>query len=513
MTLAAWVARAGRARPGSPAVGLGGETVLTYGALADRVARLAGGLRDRLGLAAGERVALAMANVPAYAEVLFGIWHAGLSAVPMNAKLHQSEFRHILEDSGARVCLATEGLAATVAEAGADGLDHVIAAGSADYEALVAGAPRDLEIVAPDALAWLFYTSGTTGRPKGAMLTHRNLTAMTLNYFADFDRIGPGDTILHAAPLSHGSGLWMLPHVAAGAVNVMPESGGFDADEIYSLIARWPRVSMFAAPTMVRRLTVHPGGGDTANLKLVTYGGGPMYVEDAVAALDRFGPRLAQLYGQGESPMTITHLSPEDHAARDHPSWRDRLASVGVADSVVQVRVVDGDGRPLGPGEKGEVAVFGDTVMAGYWRNAEATARTLRDGWLLTGDVGHLDEDGYLTLTDRSKDVIISGGTNIYPREVEEVLLAAPGVAEVSVIGRPHADWGEIVVAYVVAEPGATPHEGMLDRLCLERMARFKRPKRYRFVDALPKNNYGKVLKTALREMEAAREDSPAAAP
>ena len=228
-----------------------------------------------------------------------------------------------------------------------------------------------------------------------------------------------------------------------------------------------------------------------------------MYVEDIRQALDVMGDTFVQIYGQGESPMTITALARHHFADRAHTRYADRLASVGVAQSLVEVRVGDGEGRPLPSGETGEVLVRGETVMAGYWRNAEATEKAIRDGWLFTGDVGSLDADGFPTLKDRSKDVIISGGTNIYPREVEEVPLTHRGVAEVSVIGRKHPDWGEEVVAFVVAKPGAQPTAGELDRLCLDAIARFKRPKDYRFVPSLPKNNYGKVLKTDLRELDA----------
>jgi long-chain acyl-CoA synthetase len=373
--------------------------------------------------------------------------------VPVNAKLHPSELRYILDHSGARVCFATAGHLTTLEAAGSAGLEHVIEAGGADHRKLL-GEPLPMANVAPSDLAWLFYTSGTTGRPKGAMLTHRNLAVMSLNYFADFDRVLPGDTILHAAPMSHGSGLWMLPHVAAGACNIVPESGGFEPDEIFSLMRDWPNLTVFAAPTMVRRLTAHASDADTANLKLITYGGAPMYVADTLAALARFGPKLAQLYGQGESPMTITHLSREDHARQE------LLGTAGVADSCVEVQVVDENDNPLPEGEAGEIVCRGDTVMAGYWENAEATAETLRGGWLHTGDLGVFDAHGYLTLTGRSKDLIISGGSNVYPREVEEVLVRAPGVAEACVIGRPDPDWGEAVIAYIVAEPGAQPARG-----------------------------------------------------
>ncbi len=242
---------------------------------------------------------------------------------------------------------------------------------------------------------------------------------------------------------------------------------------------------------------------DTTNLKAVIYGGGPMYVEDILAAMDRFGNKFTQLYGQGEAPMTITALNQDFHAMRDHPRYLERLGSVGRSMSGLLVRTADEHDVTLPPGEIGEILVKGDIVMKGYWDNPEATASTLRGGWLHTGDVGSFDEDGFLTLKDRSKDMIISGGTNIYPREIEEVLLRHPAVNEVSVIGRPDPEWGEVVVAYVVAEDPEAASPSALDALCLEHVARFKRPKDYRYLDGLPKNNYGKVLKTELRERDA----------
>ena len=261
---------------------------------------------------------------------------------------------------------------------------------------------------------------------------------------------------------------------------------------------------MFAAPTMVKRLVDHPVDADTAGLKTIVYGGGPMYVADCKAALRRFGFKLAQIYGQGESPMTITCLDKAQHADVAHPRYEQRLASVGHAFSGVEVRVADAEDRPLPAGEIGEILVRGDVVMAGYWNNPGASAETLRNGWLHTGDVGSMDADGFLTLKDRSKDVIISGGSNIYPREVEEVLLRHLAVSEVSVVGQADAEWGEIVIAFVVPR-GTAPDTAELDALCLDHIARFKRPKRYVMVEALPKNNTGKVLKTRLRELLAGR--------
>jgi acyl-CoA synthetase (AMP-forming)/AMP-acid ligase II len=488
MNLAQLLAAAARRLPREPAIALGTRTIATYAQLAARVASLSAALRERFGLAPGARVALVMKNCPQYYEAMFACWHAGLAAVPVNAKLHPKEVAYIIGNSGARLCFATPDLASSVAGC------EVMDVASPAY-ARLEGAPDAPAEVRPEDLAWLFYTSGTTGVPKGAMLTHRNLLFATQAYYADIDRLGPGDSILHAAPMSHGSGLYGVPHVAAGALNVIPESGGFEPEEIFGLVAAHRGVSFFAAPTMIVRLLASPAAGeaDLANLKTITYGGAPMYVADALRAIDFFGPRLYQLFGQGESPMTITGLPQSEHAARQH------LETCGFARTGVEVRVADDADRDLPPGEVGEILTRSDCVMAGYWENPQATAQTLRGGWLHTGDLGSLDEAGYLTIRDRSKDMIISGGSNIYPREIEEVLLRHPAVAECSVVGRPHPEWGEEVVAFIVRRGELSPQE--LDALCLEHIARFKRPRDYRFVDALPKNNYGKVLKTELRRL------------
>mgnify|MGYP001602208097 FL=1 len=413
-----------------------------------------------------------MKNCPQYWELLFACWHAGLTAVPMNAKLHAKEFGYIIENCGAKVCFYHP----------------------EEFEKLE-GEPRQPAATRPDDPAWLFYTSGTTGVPKGAVLTHRNLLYATQAYFSDIDRLGPQDAILHPAPLSHGSGLYGLPHFAAGALNVIPASGGFDAAEIFELLERWPNASFFAAPTMIVRLLASPPARAPAPLKTIIYGGAPMYVADSLRAIELFGPRLYQLYGQGESPMTITGLPQGFHESRTN------LETCGYARTGVEVKIFDDADRELPPGEVGEIVTRSDCVMAGYWNNPEATAATLRGGWLHTGDLGSLDERGFLTIRDRSKDLIISGGSNIYPREIEEVLLRHPAVAECSVVGRPHPEWGEEVIAFVVLKEKILElNTDELDDLCLQSIARFKRPKDYRFVDGLPKNNYGKVLKTELRK-------------
>jgi long-chain acyl-CoA synthetase len=480
------------------------QGTLVYGALEAQVQCIAGALLDRHRLPPGSRVALAMENCPELLPSLYGIWRAGLTAVPMNSKLHPREMAWIMSDSETRLCLATPKLADGLSAAGVSAypLPPVLATGSADYAALLAGPPAGNVPADRGAEAWVFYTSGTTGRPKGAVLTHRNLLFACHCYYADIDFIDPQDTMLHAAPLTHGAGLYGLAHLARGSHNIIL-SGSFDPERVLDAFATYANVSMFAAPTMVSRLINHgrAGSADTRGLKTIAYGGAPMYVADLKRALELFGPKLYQLYGQGESPMTITGLDKAMHADTGHPRYEERLGSAGVARTGVAVRVVGEDGQELPSGEIGEIVTKSDCVMKGYWNNPEANARALRDGWLWTGDLGALDADGFLTIKDRSKDMIISGGANIYPREIEEVLLTHPDVLEAAVVGRPHADWGEEVIAFVVRRGDAGLEAAALDRLCLDNIARFKRPKAYRFVDALPKNNYGKVLKTELREI------------
>jgi acyl-CoA synthetase (AMP-forming)/AMP-acid ligase II len=483
MNLAHLLLRSARWLPERPALAVGTRPALTYSELASRVSRLSALLQKRL--KRGERVALAMTNCPEYFEVLFACWHAGVVAVPMNAKLHAKEFAYILEHSGAKLCFTTPDLESTV--------PSPVSVSSTEYKYLLKEEAGDPAETGPDDPAWLFYTSGTTGVPKGAMLTHRNLLFATQAYFSDIDKLGTEDTIVHAAPLSHGSGLYGLAHFAAGAANVIPESGHFEPEEIYALMDHWPGVSMFAAPTMIVRLLASPAARSPANLKTIVYGGAPMYVADSLRAIELFGPRLYQLYGQGESPMTITGLPQAFH------EWKSHLETCGLARTGVEVKIFDADDHELPAGETGEIVTRSDCVMGGYWQDPEATGKALRGGWLHTGDVGSMDAEGFLTIKDRSKDLIISGGANIYPREIEEVLLRHPAVAECSVVGRAHAEWGEEVVAFVVTRESIPKEE--LEQLCLDNIARFKRPREYRFVESLPKNNYGKVLKTELRRL------------
>lgn len=468
------------------AVFLGERQVHTWAQLRDRVLRLATTLKalgDR-----GTRIAVASENRPEIIELMFAIWAAECVFVPINYKLHPREMADILADSGAVQVFASAKVAEGLASVTGVPVETI---DDQTYAARFDAGPADPPSTDPAALAWLFYTSGTTGKSKGAMLSHRNLMAMTLAHLADFDDPDEHCSLIHGAPMSHGSGLYIPPYVLRGARQVIPASSAFEPDEFLDLCGHHPGSSAFLAPTMVQRL-IQTDRPRPENLKTVVYGGGPMYVDSLKKSLAAYGPIFVQLYGQGEAPMTITGLRRRDHIDADDAT----LGSVGYPRSGVEVAVLTESGKPAGVDEIGEIVCRGDVVMSGYWNNPTATAATLKDGWLHTGDMGSFDNRGYLTLRDRSKDVVISGGSNIYPREVEEALLEHPDVVEAGVVGAPDPEWGEVVVAFVVGEVDAAG----LDAHLLERIARFKRPKRYEFIDALPKNSYGKVLKRELRE-------------
>lgn len=504
MNIANLLCRSGCQYDVQPAIALGDRVVLNYGQLAKKSAIIAKSLQEKFHLVAGDRVAIVAGNCPEYVELLFAIWHAGLIAAPINSKLHQNEYRYLIEHSGAKVCFVSKKLSHTFSNllTEIESFQSSIVINSPEYLTLSIGLPTTLCEKANNDPAWLFYTSGTTGKPKGAMISHHNLWVMTQGYFSDIDTISIGDCIIHAAPMSHGSGFYILPHIAKGAINVIPESGGFNEQELVDLISCHKGVSMFAAPTMVKRFVKYIEKTTTAlnNLKTIVYGGGPMYQNDLALAHQVFGNKLVQMYGQGECPMNICVLSKFHHDNTSNSEYKRRLASIGVPILGVEVKIADEEGEAIPEGEVGEILVRSDAVMLGYFNNLEATDKTICDGWLRTGDMAIQSHDGFISLVDRAKDVIISGGSNIYPREVEEILNNHPNVLEASVIGQVDPDWGEIVVAVVVVKPNLLVNEVQLDSFCLEHMTRFKRPKAYVFVDVLPKNSTGKILKTELRK-------------
>lgn len=488
---------AAKAAPHRPALLHGTRMLATYSDWL-RAVRQRSSWLSSLGLRPGDRLMLCMGNRPEYLELMYAALWTGVTIVPVNTKLHSREVQFILEHCGAKAIM-TDHLQELA-------LPSEVCAIDVDVLPPVADQPEaELHAALGDDTAWLFYTSGTTGRPKGAMLSHANLLAMTSSYRADVEAVCADDVYVYSAPISHGAGLYTFAYAAAAASHVIPESGGFDAGEVIDIAFRRGNVCMFAAPTMVSRLVAEAqrSGTKPTGFKVIVYGGGPMYVADITRALEVVGPYFAQIYGQGETPMTITCMTRQEV----EQAWRagdplQRLGSVGRSHSVVEVAVVDPYDARVPPGTPGEIVVRGPTVMKAYWGDAPATAVALRDRWLYTGDVGFLDDYGFLTLCDRSKDVIISGGSNIYPREVEEVLLEHESVEEVSVIGAPDPEWGEKIVAFIVVG-AAGVSDGDLDDLCVSRIARFKRPKEYVRLDVLPKNNNGKVLKTELRRLYA----------
>ena len=473
--------------PDRGALYYGDRRLCTWQELRERALRIATTIRGDRERGAGARIAIASENRPEIVELLFAVWAAECVVVPINYKLHPREMVQIIDDAGVSQVFASPTIAAGLAPLTGGPIETF---DTEDYSQRRAAPPSVSPATDSSALAWLFYTSGTTGRSKGAMLTHRSLTAMTVAHLADIDNPDEECSLIHAAPMSHGSGLYILPYVLRGARQVVPASGAFDAGEFLDLCEHHPGSSAFLAPTMVQRL-VETGRDRPGSLRTIVYGGGPMYVESLKMAMAAFGPVFAQIYGQGESPMTITGLRRADHDGADDAI----LGSVGYARSGMEVAVLRADNTPAATDEVGEIVCRGDALMSGYWNNPAATRDTLKNGWMYTGDMGSFDARGYLTLRDRSKDVVISGGSNIYPREVEEVLLEHPGVSEACVVGTPDAEWGEVVVAFIVGSAAA----GELDAHMLHRLARFKRPKRYVLVDELPKNSYGKVLKRELR--------------
>ena len=483
----------------------------TYRRLDERVNRLANAL-GRLGVSPHDHVALLMYNCTEMLEAMFACFKAGCGAVPINFRLHPKEIAFIIDHSQASVAIISPEFNQSILDI-RDRIPQVqrfitvSAAGDEllDYENLLAAESdqfQDAE-VAPDDVAWIFYTSGTTGQSKGAMLSHRNLLAMTMCFYADMcPGFGFEEVDLHAAPLSHGSGLYALPNIGKAATNIILDSNSFDPDLVMKAIHEHRVTNFFAAPTMIKRLIDNPAIDryDHRSLKAVIYGGAPMLVEDLKKAMEKLGPCLVQLYGQGESPMTITYLPHQDHVPDGAPEQNKRLASAGIAHTDVEVKIFDSLDNELPAGETGQIVTRSDLVMKGYWRNPDATAETLRNGWLHTGDVGYLDQYGYLFLMDRSKDMIISGGENIYPREIEEVIIQHPAVCEVAIIGIPDLDWGEAIKAVVAVVPGQAVTEAQVIEFCKQHIASYKKPKSVDFVDELPKNNYGKIVKRKLRD-------------
>lgn len=481
-------------RAGARTAVVGDGAALTYGELERRSAGLAAGFLAA-GLRPGDAVALQSANRLETLEIMYAGFRAGLMVVPIHFKLQGDEVAHILANSGAKLFLRDLPQE--------DARDGVVAIGGPRYRALLDHEPAGMADVPDDHPAWLFYTSGTTGRAKGATLTHGNLEALVLAFLAEIDPADPDDVFLHAGPMSHASGLCALAHVVRGTRHVLLPQGSFSPEKVIDVIAAQGVTTTFFVPTMISRLmdAAESSRDKLRSLRTIIYGGAPMALPVLERARDVFGPVLVQLYGQGEAPHVLAALSKRDHCPDDLPSWPERLGSAGRPCVGVELKVVDEDDRPLPPGAVGEVVARGHIVMRGYWNDAPATRATLKGGWLHTGDLGYLDARGYLFLTDRKKDLIISGGMNVYAREVEDVLHQHPAVREAAVIGVADADWGEIVKAVVALREDADGvTEADLIAFCRARLAPYKKPKVVEFLAELPKGATGKILKRALKK-------------
>jgi len=481
----------------------------TYGETNGRADALAHALMA-FGLARGDRVALYMRNCPEVMESFFAILKAGAAVVPLNPSFTADEVEYHIGDSGARFLIVDEAGSPLVAARRPRlksveqviQLGGVVQDGHLDFEALVATSAGQGFVsvdVEDDELAWLAYTSGTTGRSKGAMLTHGVLVFESLCALADTMRLEVEHVGMHASPLTHGAGHNALAFTMKGCTQVILSKSGFDVEKFLEWVPRYKVNALFMVPTMIKMVIDHPQArdADLSSLKWVVYGGAPMYAEDLKKALDLMGPVFVQIFGQTESPMTGTMLRAEEHMV-DGP-LAHLLTSCGRARSGVQVRILDENDEPVPSGAVGEICIRGASVMPGYWDRPEANADTLRGGWLHTGDIGKMDDLGYVYILDRTRDMVISGGLNIYPREVEEVLTTHPAVSEVCVFGVPDPKWGEALKAHVVLRDGQTVTEQEIIAFVGQHLAGYKKPKTVDFVGELPKTTYGKLDKKAVR--------------
>jgi acyl-CoA synthetase (AMP-forming)/AMP-acid ligase II len=487
-----------------------GDYELTYRQANERINKLANALTN-LGIKKGQNVAILLHNCPEFIETLFACFKVGIGTVPINFRLHPKECSFIIDNSEAIAVVLGDDFRDPLYALKSEmpKLKYYICIndpleGMLCFEKLLNEQSSnfvDVDVERDD-LAWLFYTSGTTGQPKGVMLTHHVLMTMTMNFFADMTPLGPDDVILHAAPLSHGSGLYSIPNVAKGAANVTLHIKAFEPKTVFETIQRRKVTNMFMAPAMIKRLVTSSeiDKYDLSSIKCIHYGGAPIYIEDLKEAVRKMGRVFVQLFGQAECPMTISYLRKEEHLLEGTGEQMKRLTSAGIPRTDVEVKIFDENDNELPSGKMGEIVVRGEAMMKGYWRNPKATAETLRGGWVHTGDLGIMDERGYVYILDRAKDMIISGGENIYSREIEDIIIRHSAVHEVAVIGVPDETWGEAIKAIIALKPGQKATQEEIINFCKDYLGSYKKPKSVEFIDEIPKNPYGKVLKKELRE-------------
>lgn len=479
---------------------------LTYAELERRSNRLASAL-GTLGVATGEHVAILAANRVELVEAEVGLYKAAMVKVPINARLSVDEVVRVLEDSCSVVLITDASFAQALAARRAELplLRQLIVlegeGGDMGYATLLERgneAPLGLD-PADDALAVLHYTSGSSGVLKAAMLSFGNRKALVRKSIASpTRRSAPGDVMAHVGPITHASGMQIMPLLAVGACNLLLER--YDDRLLLETIQRERVTRLFLVPAMITRLVNYPGVErfDLSSLKLVMYGAAPMAPALVKKAIELFGPILAQGYGAGETCSLVTVLTEQDHLVEDGDY--QRLASCGRCYFETDLRVVNEAFEDVAPGEVGEIVVKGPDIMQGYWRAPALTAEVMRDGYYLTGDLAKVDAQGYVFIVDRKKEMIISGGFNVYPSEVEQVIYGFPEVFEVAVVGVPDGQWGEAVRAVVVLKPGAQLQADELIERCGRALAGFKKPRGVDFVSELPKNPNGKVVRRLVRD-------------
>ncbi|MFC3170069.1 acyl-CoA synthetase [Paracoccus fontiphilus] len=506
MNLATFLAQAARRDPDGVALVMG-DTRWTWAEWDRRTDALAHALQTRFGLKKGDRVMCQSQNCMEMMQAMFAVWRAGGVWVPANFRQTPEEVAYLTEASGATLMFCNASFPDHAAACGVTTLAFGAAEFGPEVTAITAehmGERPQVAIVDRDDPCWFFFTSGTTGRPKASVLTHGQMAFVVTNHLAD---LMPGltgeDASLVVAPLSHGAGVHQLTQVARGVRTILLPTERFDPAQVWDLVAEWRVSTMFTVPTILKLLVEHPStaGADTSSLRYVIYAGAPMYRVDQQKALQTLGPVLVQYFGLGEVTGNITVLPAHLHQAEDGPTAR--IGTCGHARTGIEVQIQDDQGREVAPGETGEICCIGPAVFAGYYRNPEANAKSFRDGWFRTGDLGHMDEQGFVYITGRQSDMFISGGSNVYPREIEEKILTHPAINEVAVLGVPDPLWGEIGWAVCVAN--APVAEADLAAFLDGKLSRYKMPKRFLFWDALPKSAYGKITKKMIREELEAR--------
>lgn len=513
MNLSHWLVQNSRRFGDRPGL-IWGDRRWNWAEIEQKVSSLAAALRAR-GIAKGDRILVHSKNGDEMFFSMFAAFRLGAVWVPTNFRLMPDEVVYLATFSGAKgfLCHADFPEHAAAVQAASPAPEFVWSIGDAGFgESTVGaqmaaheGAKIDNVAVEYNDPCWFFFTSGTTGRSKAAVLTHGQMAFVITNHLCD---LLPGtteaDASLVVAPLSHGAGIHQMNMVARGAPTVLLPSEKLDVEDAWRLIETHRITNMFTVPTILKMLAEHPAAGryDHASLRHIIYAGAPMYREDQKRALTALGKVIVQYFGLGEVTGNITVLPPALHDLEDGPNLR--LGTCGFERTGMQVSIQDDDGRELQPFETGEICVIGPAVFAGYYENPDANAKAFRDGWFRTGDLGHLDAEGFLYITGRASDMYISGGSNIYPREIEEKILTHPDIVEVAVVGVPDAFWGEVGIAVCVAREGSGVTEAQIAEYAAAKVPRYKMPKRFVFFDALPKSGYGKVPKRMVRdELEA----------